>query len=235
MTIEGMHYDFKMKLNKVDTQSKRNFQIPEIDWIMNQAQIIFVEDIARPRSNKSSLGFETSRRTIEDIRSIVVPDTEVTVTNNLAVLPTNFWFFVNGRATMTKGECTNSNGIVYERQHKDLFEESEFDKTSFDWRVVNAVFNSTGIKLFAKDFTINKLSITYIKKLSYIHNAQKFVGGQYKMPDGVTTLTGKRDCELPEYTHQDIVDIAVMLASGQINASDYDIKRDKVYNVNQFN
>ena len=65
-----------------------------------------------------------------------------------------------------------------------------------------------------------------------MHNAQKFTGGKYKKPDGVTILEGKKDCELPPYTHQEIVDIAVMLASGNL-IPDFNIKRDKVNNINQ--
>lgn len=227
-----MHYDFKVKMNKIDSQSQRNFQIPEIDFILNEAAEIFVKLIAQPRNLNSPLGVETSERTIEDIRTIVKPNYEIEVIDNKAVLPEDFWFFLKGRALMKKGSCERE-GVVYKRQHDDLFEESPFDKTSFEWRTVNALFNKDGIQLFAKDFVINKLSINYIKKLSYMHNAQKFVGGQYKKPDGVL-LQGKKDCELPENTHREIVDIAVMLATGNL-IPDFNIKRDKVNNINQIN
>jgi len=35
MTVKDMHYDFKKKLNKVDSQQNRNLLIPEIDWTHN--------------------------------------------------------------------------------------------------------------------------------------------------------------------------------------------------------
>lgn len=234
MTIEEMHYSFKVKMNKVDSQSQHNFLIPEIDFILNEAAEIFVKLVAQPRYQNSPLGFETTERTIEDIRPLIVP-VELSVVNNKATLPNSedgkFWFFLRGRATMRKGNCERE-GVLYQRQHDDLFEESSFDKTSFEWKTVNALFNKDGIQLFAKDFTITKLSIDYIKQLSYMHNAQKFTGGKYKKPDGVTILEGKKDCELPPYTHQEIVDIAVMLASGNL-IPDFNIKRDKVNNINQ--
>lgn len=234
MTIEEMHYSFKVKMNKVDSQNQHNFLIPEIDFILNEAAEIFVKLVAQPRYQNSPLGFETTERTIEDIRPLIVP-VELSVVNNKATLPNSedgkFWFFLRGRATMRKGNCERE-GVLYQRQHDDLFEESPFDKTSFEWKTVNALFNKDGIQLFAKDFTITKLSIDYIKQLSYMHNAQKFTGENYKKPDGVTILKGKEDCELPPYTHQEIVDIAVMLASGNL-IPDFNIKRDKVNNINQ--
>lgn len=234
MNIGEMHYDFKMKFNKIDSQLNRNLLVPQIDWILNEAQEIFVKTIAEPRFPNSYLGLESSQRTIDDIRTLIVPDKEVLVTNNVATLPTDYMFFVKGEAIMSKGSCSNVRGTLFVRQHDDLFELSDFDKSSFEWRTVNIVFNQNGIKLFAEDFTVNKLSITYVKTLSYIHNAQKFNGGQYKLPNGVT-LSGTKDCELPPHTHREIVDIAVLLASGQLSMPDYSIKKDKINNVNQFN
>lgn len=238
MTIGEMHYDFKMKFNKIDSQVNRNLLVPEIDWLLNEAQEIFVKNIAEPRSLGSYLGFETSQRTIDDIRTIVIPDVDcstlVAGTTDTFELPSDYWFYVKSVAYMTKGSFSDVQGTVFIRQHEDLFEISDFDKSSFEWRTVNAVFNKNGIKVFANDFTVNKLRITYLKKLDYIHNATKFNGGQYNLPNGVT-LSGTKNCELPPHTHREIVDIAVMLASGQIQMPDYSIKRDKINNVNQFN
>ena len=44
-----MHYDFKKKLNKIDSQQKKNLLIPEIDWTLNEAQNLYVDIIAQPR------------------------------------------------------------------------------------------------------------------------------------------------------------------------------------------
>ena len=38
MNISEMHYDFKKKLNKVDSEQNRNLLVPEIDWALNEAQ-----------------------------------------------------------------------------------------------------------------------------------------------------------------------------------------------------
>ena len=85
-----MHYDFKTKLNKIDSQQYRNLRIPEIDWKLNEAQELFVKMIAKPRL-RNHLGFETSQRSVDDIRTIVVKDYCSVITNNTATLPTNYW------------------------------------------------------------------------------------------------------------------------------------------------
>ena len=79
MTTREMHYDIKFKLNKIDSQQNKNLKIPEIDWVINEANEILIKLIAQPRV-KNQFGFETSQRTIDDIRTIV--------RNNVVITPT---------------------------------------------------------------------------------------------------------------------------------------------------
>jgi hypothetical protein len=145
--IEDMHYDFKLKFNKVDSQSYRNLRVPEIDWILNEAQELFVKMVAKPRM-KNSLGFETSQRTIDDIRPLVIKSTHTIGADNLVTLPGDYWFYLRARVTMTKGACKNFPAVVRIQQHDDEFEEDSFSKSSFEWREVNGVFNNLGLQLF---------------------------------------------------------------------------------------
>lgn len=237
MTIRDMHYDFKMKFNKLDSQKNRNLRIPEIDWVLNSAVNLFVALIAEPRyRTRLNLGFEINQRTIDDIRSIVVQGTPIIPVNGIIALPQNYRHWVKGTASVTKGTC-NSTARVFPKQHDDMFEESPFDNSSFEWRQVNALFESLGLRVFADDFTINNVSITYIRKMAYMHNAQDFGSitgeGSYKLPSGVV-LTGSVNCELPDQgnVHSEVVDIAVMLASAGVQTSDYQVKLSKL-NINQ--
>lgn len=233
MSIKKMHYDFKMKFNKIDSQNNRNFLVPEIDWLLNEAATLFVSIIAEPRLKKQ-LGFETSQRTIDDIRTIVVSDDSnwINVSDNKAALPEEYWHFIKGRVKMTKGDCKDIIGRVYIRQHDDMFEESSFYNSSFEWREVNALFYNEGLKFFSDgSFTIDSVCINYIRKMKYMHNAESFRAGGYTLPSG-EILTGFEDCELPEPTHGEIVDIAVLIASGNIQASSYQHMLGKL-NFNQ--
>lgn len=227
-----MHYDVKMKLNKIDTQQYKNLLIPEIDWKLNEGMELFVKMVASPRL-KNSLGFETSQRSIDDIRPLVVtPDTDpsacITVVGNNVTLPSDYWHFIKADVIMSKGECKDVKARFYPRQHDDEFEESPFDKSNFEWRTVNGVFNENGVKLYTDGtFNISSFCLSYLKKLTYIHNAKDFRGTQYRLPSG-TLLTGSVNCELPEHTHREIVDIAVLLITGELQMPDYQIKLNKL-------
>lgn len=227
MTIKEMHYDFKRKLNKIDSQQYRNFRVPEIDWLLNEAYELFVKMVAQPR-NRSYLGFEKNQRTIDDIRVLVVNGEPIDVVDNVLTLPDEYLYYIDAEVEMSKDQCPSVEGELKVRQHDDTFEKSPFDKSSYEWREVNGVFFEGGIKLFDDGtFTNNRVFLSYIKKLQYIHNAESYRNGTYNLPSGVV-LTGTVDCELPEQTHREIVDIAVYIASEEIDSPKYQQKLQKL-------
>ena len=94
--------------------------------------------------------------------------------------------------------------------------------------MVNGIFFDGGIKFYDDGtFTINSFCLDYIKTLRYIHNAANFRGGSYNSLDG-TLLTGTVDCELPNHTHREIVDIATLILTGALQIPDYQVKMNKL-------
>jgi len=225
MTIKDMHYDFKKKLNKLDSQQYRNLLIPEIDWTLNEAQELFVKMVAKPRIN-SYLGFEKSQRSIDDIRTVVKID-NIKCNYDKIKLPLDYWHFLKGNVFINSDVCNKKKARIYIRQHDDNFQNSPFDKSSYKWGIVNGIFVGNYINLYTNDFRTINANINYIKKLNYIHNAEDFRLGVYDLPSGVE-LKGSVNCELPDHTHREIVDIAVLLVSGEINTPDYRIKLNKL-------
>lgn len=238
MNAREMHYDFKQKLNKIDSQKYRDLLVPEIDWKLNEAQEVFVKMIAEPRFAKT-VGFETSQRTIDDIRTLVVDQNQSedscitpTIYDNgkyLAPLPDDYWFLVKSKIIASKGTCINKEiKVVKVRQHNDLHEVSPFDRASFEWRETNIEFNKDGIIIYTDgSFTISLACLSYIKRPRLIHNAQDFRGGTYKTMSGIS-LVGSQDCELPEGTHREIVDLAVLITTGDLQIPDYQVKANKL-------
>ncbi len=227
MNISEMHYDFKKKLNKVDSQQNRNLLVPEIDWALNEAQELFIKWIAEPRQ-RSYMGFEKSQRSIDDIRTLVESDKVLLINNGVAPLPSDYLFFVKADVLMDKGNCKGVKGRLYIRQHDDEFENSPFDKSNFEWRVVNGLFITEGVKVFDDGtFTNKQIIMSYIRKPKYIHNAAAFRNGTYHLPSR-RGLEGTVDCELPEHTHREIVDIAVAMVSGELLSPDFQMKLSKL-------
>lgn len=237
MNSREMHYDFKQKLNKIDSQRYRNLQVPEIDWKLNEAQEVFVKVIAEPRL-RNGFGFEINQRTIDDIRTLVrnqsldngscLPAVAYDSESYTVDLPEDYWFHVSSEVIATKGTCENVKLDTIVRQHDDRFKSSPFDKSSFEWREVNLRFLENKIRIYTDGtFTINHLCLDYIKKPIKIHNAQDAQGGSYRDLGTGAILTGFQNSELPEKTHSEIVDLAVLITTGDLQISDYQIKQNK--------
>lgn len=229
-----MHYDFKQKLNKIDSQQYRNLKIPEIDWKLNEAIDLYIKIVAEPKT-RNSFGFETSQRVIDDLSPLVENNaslavaTIATTDDFVATLPADYRHFASfDTIGMTSTGCTTTADKVYVRQHDDDFQQSPFDKSSLLWREVNVRFYEAGIRLFTSgEFTVSSVSINYIKQHPVVHNAGDYTGGTYTLLDG-TVLTTTQDCILPPHTHREIVDLAVMITTGDLQIPDYKVKQSKL-------
>ena len=231
--IKNMHYDFKQKLNKLDSNAYRGLQIPEIDRKLNEALNLYILLIAQPRI-KNQLGIETSQRTIDDISILVVDDYECTlnadIANVTAELPTDYMYYLSTEYLLcSKDECKLQRFKTFVIQHDDNANQQIFYKPSFDWRETTIRFFDDGIKVYTNgEFTVDKFTINYIKQHPYMHNADDFANGTYYLPNNVG-LSGYQDCLLPDYTHQEIVDLAVLIATGDLESQiSYQFKQNKL-------
>ena len=234
-----MHYDFKQKINKIDSQQYRNLKVPEIDWKLNEAIELFVKIVAEPKY-ATRLGFETSQRVIDDISTLVtasfvqldgLPDKDTLF--ELFNLPEDYLDYIGtDKLIMKQGECSIRADKVIVRQHSNDFQSSPFDKSSFLWREVNITFVEQGIKVFnSGEFEVETFRIEYIKQPDSVNNSESYG------TEGYITLAGEHltenvDCNLPVHVHREIVDLAVAITTGDLQIPDYQIKKDKL-NYNQ--
>lgn len=230
MTIQEMHYDFKMKLNKLDTNQYRNFEIPEIDFLLNEAILMYVKYIMDNTYNPF-LGFEKTQRNTDNLKNLLVSNFEINpVVDNVFPnqyiynLPNDYMFYVSAKINMNKSECGDRIGRLLIKQHDDEFEISPFDKSSYEWGEINAVFQNNSIRAYSEDdFILKELYLNYIQLHPYVHYAEGYNNGTYTNLKG-NVLTGHQDCILSENTHDEIVNMAVLLATESLQLPDINAK-----------
>ena len=224
MDVRTMHLYFKERLQKVDSQQNRNFLIPQIDMLLNHAQDVFIHRVAEPVRNKRNYGFEVNQKVIDELSSLVVSQTSscqaplVLLTDNKyqATLPDDYMFYISSTVHCSTDVCQDIPVRLTIRQHDDKFDSGAFDKSDLFWGIVNGTFYDGGIMIYANDdFAPTSLCMNYLRKPAYIHNAADFQTGTYTLPDG-TPLTNRQDCELPDTAHNEIIDLAVMIAQGNL-------------------
>jgi len=236
-----MHYEVKLKLNKIDSSDYENLTVPEIDWYLNEAQDIFIKQRYGISNNKRQ-GFETTQKRIDDLRKLVVkgniiPFTTSSVDLNSyeACLPENYMFHIRSRANISKETCATKLGVsTVQVQHDDLDSilQDPFYSPSFEWEEIPIVFMEggpqgvtgaddicpTGYVIGYSDgtFILNDLRLDYLRMPRRIAWGAGVGSTSYIYPSGLPAAL-LDSCELAEHTHHEIVDIAVMIASGDLD------------------
>ena len=243
MTVQEMHYDFKFKLNKVDSSDYSNFKIPEIDWLLNESMEVFLKQRYGINNTKRE-GFEATQKRIDDLRNLVIKDSDLVATFNSltdsfeTTLPDDYIFAVRLRAEIQKEECGRKICVCVPTQHDDLSVvlKDPYYEPNYDWGVVPVVYGTTGDLVTDSDkvfgytdgiFTITEFILDYLRQPKRIAFPTGLPTNEYSYPDGVLVTTNQ-NCELPEHTHREIVDLAVQIAAGNLDHPGYQFKAVKV-------
>lgn len=239
MTIIEQHYDFDLKIDKVASFAKENFNVAEKDWLLNEAQDVFVKQ-RMTGHNPHGTGFEFNQKRIDDLSTIHIKFPEqpgitpslvsgvYEVTLSSLVHP--YLKFTRGQVDVVQDNCPNKKVSLREMQNDDLndslddpyAQSSLKDGVLFNFGKSSLTTAQSSIYLYPGDLTLGDVYIEYLKQ-----PRQMFYGG-YDYIDG--TPTTQVDCELPEHTHIEIVDIAVAIAAGIIEHPTYvQLKQQKVF------
>jgi len=218
MTVEQMHYEVQLRLDKVDSESYPNLEIPEVDVQLNRSQEILIRKIAAGNKGWAS---EKDQASIDALRNIVVPDSPLALNNYdnesiIAFLPEDYFYHWGTRAWIEKGNCPGRTVRVFIGQHDDIHRGSALFDSDFKWEEVIGQFFENKLRLFEGDFEVKAVYMSYVRKPKYIHWAEAY--GGYELPDG-TLLSGKQDCELADSIHQTLVDLTVALVTGDFESN----------------
>lgn len=233
MTIKEFHYDFKLKVDKIDSLRHENFLPAEIDWLLNEAIKIIVKQ-RFGQTNKSQSGFESTQKRIQDLKTLhikcptaIQPAVTPTLISTgfyevpLTALTYNFLFLTRLTAKIAKTNCGTKIATVKEIASDDLSNvllTNPFYSPSFEWGELPCSFARTNTSLNSKgsiyfytngDFTITEIYPEYLKVPDKVS-----IGG-YTYLDG--TAASLTECDLPEILHSEIVDIAVTEAARVIS------------------
>lgn len=225
MTAKEMLYALKVALDKVDSRDYANLRVPSLDRALNEAALAFTKFVAQPRLARQA-GYESSSRNIHDIRTLVkylngtpLPQSDGTA---LLSLPSDFLFYTKCKSLIKRGTCSVNVTCTYIEFDDD--EQDTLYKSSFDWQILNVRLDSRGLIMYKdSDFIIGESELTYIKQPQLIHNAQEYGTGTYTTGAG-QILTGSQDSDLPEHTHIEIVRLAALFLTGDLQMPDYQVK-----------
>lgn len=213
-TIDEMHIDFEQRLDKVQSNALAEFTIEEIDAFLNTAQLMFVKK-RYGYNNIYNQGFEESQKRIDDIRELVLTHTFTNPTTvnyeeediyrlDISQSVTDYMFYIRGRVTVKEPECSPTTNSIKIVQQDDLekVKTDPFNKP----KPTNSVgyFEDGDIFIVPGKGTVTQGKVTYVKYPATMIHSQ--LNG------------GPVNCELALHTHDEIVELSVMLALNQIES-----------------
>lgn len=230
MTAQQMYYNFRIELDKF--ASDVSITSDDIGYYLNKAMLDFIEKRFNG-VNYTQRGFQQSPQMIAELRPLFITGVEIIPSYpgillpdgfelDRAELPANTLYFVSATAELTYVEDpahleTDMTGAVDVRavvagqdsatrypilkdvQNDDVYQllGDPFNKPSLT-RVLMDI-NEDNLDLYTNDISfVGKAIINYIKEPLKVN----FEG---------TGDQSNQDCELPGFTHPDIVDLAVRM------------------------
>lgn len=227
MTVAEMH---KYVLQKLDSiQGEWKFASEDVERAINQAIDNFVSTRFDKSLNQQQKGFEMSVTRMSDLNNLIVDQDSIPVylkstsfTNNLVVeympLPADFRYVVKAHASI----CYNRNGVEYTVQAgpPSYREPSGAEGTTFSRKKVPArLAQITDLHALSGD-PFNKTRIDSVKYTVNDSSLFFYTNGQFLIEDaGLTYIKNPVkvsveegiDCDLPESTHEEIVNLAANL------------------------
>lgn len=219
MTAQELKYDFLVKKDRVQSLSTSNFNDAEIDWFINEAQIIFLKNrLGLSNSRKES--YEMSQKRIDDLSDlhikypiqpyIALVDHQTVYELPLSSLKYTYFTFLRGTVFVKDGTCTKEVALKF-TQSDDMNEilKDPFNNASVEefipFNFGKSTTTGTSIYIYPADLILTKASVEYIKTPSKVSQ------GTYTYLDGVTYP--EATLEFSSNVHSEIVDLAVEVAT----------------------
>lgn len=229
MNIRETHFDFLLKIDKISTLYREDFNPAHIDWLLNEAQRVFINKRYSVNNNHRR-GFEATQKRIDDLSAIHIKypvQSELPLIEHsgvyelpLSSLEYNYLHFTRGEVQTVEEFCdpiwatiklVQSDDLNYALKNPYLGSSKEEILGNFGRA---SQTNGVSLYLYPSGFyTLGNIKIEYLRK------PLRMTLGSYIGIDGNVTVA--TDCELAENTHPEIVDIAVNIAAGITENQNY--------------
>lgn len=246
MQVELLHYNFKLQADKVDSLRRRDFLGAEIDEFLNQAQIMLIRQMYSG-NHRQRLAYEQAQQITDFLAGLTVKQPTNTtpclspkaggtvaindrITMYEFVLPNpQYMHFVSASALLA--DCS-ADVIITTHDRLQPTLKDPYMGPSAKWARVVGVFaresQSTAVS-GVRDRSIFIYSEVPVLNLcvEYLRMPVTITIGGYPDINGATRV--KTECELPASFHNQLVDLAVMIAQGVVeNPQGYQIASQKL-------
>jgi hypothetical protein len=210
MSTPEVVYQYKLEVNKLDSQDFIDLPLPTILGVLNKTILGYVNAI-HGIDNIYRQGVESFQRRIDDLQVLTINDLPDIIYINegtniyTGTLPSNYLHLLRSYSLATKDLCIDRalRNIIYSHDELNdiLITKDPFKYPSFEWQELPINISSGKIYAYTDgSFIPTVLHIEYLKIPTEID-----IAGYTKI-DG--TASANVDSELPNYLLQDIITMA---------------------------
>lgn len=219
-----MVYSFDVKFDRFSGERKKNINLVDKLYLLNEAQLIFLEW-------KSRL-FELNSEYRDILKPLEVKEYELKRKfsgdgYDVFEFPEDMYRSVREYVILRRDDCGKKRvPLIHVRSDKlEYFLKSPFWKPSYKWETVIGDEASDGIYVWYEDgCEIEKVVIDYIRYPAVMQAPSLREGGQYIDWNG-KLVTNDVDCDFNDNDARKIVDIAVLLARSNMgDVRDFEVK-----------
>ncbi len=192
MTIQEWVYRFRIALDQVNSLALPDIQPEEFIEIANLSIERFIKQRYGAKSNLKGEGFEETQKRTDDLRSLVKSaDLPNSNGDNTYTLPDDYLFLLSSHGIAKQADCTGSKIVLLKQTKLDEIHRvlaDPFNKPKGYKGLLQYVDNK--LKVYS-EMELDKLEIVYLRTPAKV------------------SFNPEVNCDLPDHTHQEIIDIMV--------------------------
>jgi len=226
---------------------------------INQAQKLILDGRVEPIKVKRDFSFQSSERLRNELRSLVVPTVNGTITGSSVAFPTNFYYLllmqntVNGEKNVCKPITFNEKGTLRRNPFKEpISSETYYSEDNASWKIelpINASFTLCEIDYLKNPDVVSigkekdKITATLAIGTNYTvynqavhagvtyYEGESFTATSTVLTSGVVIPTSVIvNSDMPEYLHDEIIRLSAAIMNGTVE--DYN-KQQNLMSTNE--
>lgn len=232
MTVEQVHIQLNLRIDKIDSSAYDHIQPEEADVYLNAAMKRFIKERYELRSNRFQLGFEQSTKRIEDLRHLLKESPIDVSYNDLTTIegtfideasfPQDYYLPVKGSVVLFFNEDGIDFTVITDKRNPVGVLDTDYGKRVSMLKysqqhdihaIATAPFNGTRIK--SPLYVMQGTSLNVISDNTFIPDKVNLT--YIRQPETIS-LSGNQSIDLPDFLHDEVIDLAARMILSDINA-----------------
>lgn len=230
MLVDTLLYKIKQRINKVDSQDYDNIENHVLLDYYNKAQLYLLRETLKG-SNQKGDGDEGSKINLNSFQKLIVDKkfnvsgANKTSTFYHITIPNDYYLIKRIDIEAEKDGCIVDDFVVYfcENYMTSVMYNDPLKCPNFEWRETFYTLSNDEIKVFYKNFDINKIRVTYYRLPAWVEK-----NGVFNTKTGAMSVAN-----VPPDFEDDVVELMIDYTAALIGGDIQDVSSYQIHTQNK--